>query len=276
MILWMDCKKCFPRSFQGKSRGGRSRAVTGNDPHLQKKRLVQKLRQQIEPYGATAVGDLESISSGCPGFDQILPGGCFQRGQLVEWLEEGPGSGATTLALLIARAAAQRGGVITIMDREKQFFPPAAAALGIDLNHLLLIQAASFHDEFWALDQALRCPAVAAVWAPLKHIEPRTFRRFQLAVEQSGGLGLFTRPVQVRGQPSWSQIQLLVQPQPGNCIRRWRIEVIRARGDRAGRAVELEMDDTTGTLRESNHEYKTDPLHLASELAAPASDCRSA
>ena len=135
----------------------------------------------------------------------------------------------------------------------KQFFPPAAAALGINLNNLLLIQAASCQDEFWALDQALRCPAVAAVWAPLKHIEPRRFRRLQLAVEQSGSLGLFTRPLQVRGQPSWSQIQLWVQPRPGSRLRRWRIEVVRARGDRAGRAVELEMDDTTGTLRESSH-----------------------
>ena len=242
----------------------------------EKTELLQTLRQQLEP-SRTAVGaDQDDVFSGCPELDQILPAGCFQRGQLVEWLEDSPGSGASTLALLIARQAAQRGGIITIMDRDKQFFPPAAAALGINLNNLLLIQAASCQDEFWALDQALRCPAVAAVWAPLKHLEPRRFRRLQLAVEQSGSLGLFTRPLQVRGQPSWSQIQLWVQPRPGNSLRRWRIEVVRARGDRAGRAVELEMDDTTGTLRESSHEHKTNPLHLASQLAAPASDSRSA
>jgi len=242
----------------------------------EKTELLQTLRQQLEP-SRTAVGaGQDDVFSGCPELDQILPAGCFQRGQLVEWLEDSPGSGASTLALLIARQAAQRGGVITIMDRDKQFFPPAAAALGINLNNLLLIQAASCQDEFWALDQALRCPAVAAVWAPLKHLEPRRFRRLQLAVEQSGSLGLFTRPLQVRGQPSWSQIQLWVQPRPGNGLRRWRIEVVRARGDRAGRAVELEMDDTTGTLRESSHEHKTNPLHLASQLATPASDSRSA
>lgn len=250
--------------------------MTQDDQSLQRNQAVQTLRQQIKACSTAAEAHLEHIFSGCPGLDHILPAGGFQRGQLVEWLEEGPGSGATTLALLIARQAAQQGGVIAIMDRKKQFFPPAAAALGIDLNNLLLIQAASFQDECWALDQALRCPAVAAVWAPLKQIEPRTFRRFQLAVEQSGSLGLFTRPVQVRGQPSWSQIQLLVQPQPGNWIRRWRIEVIRTRGDRAGRAVELEMDNTTGTLRESSHEYKTGPLHLATKLATPTPDCRSA
>jgi hypothetical protein len=247
--------------------------VTGDSQ--EKRQLVQTLRQQMKPSRATAGAERGDVFSGCPGLDQILPAGCFQRGQLVEWLEDSPGSGASTLALLIARQAAQRGGVITIMDREKQFFPPAAAALGINLNNLLLIQAASCQDEFWALDQALRCPAVAAVWAPLKHIEPRRFRRLQLAVEQSGSLGLFIRPLQVRGQPSWSQIQLWVQPRPGSRLRRWRIEVIRARGDRAGRAVELEMDDTTGTLRESSHEYKTNPLHLASQLATPATDCRS-
>jgi protein ImuA len=241
----------------------------------EKTELLQTLRRQLESPQPAATVEQDDVSSGCPEFDQILPAGCFQRGQLVEWLEDSPGSGASTLALLIARQAAQRGGVITIMDREKHFFPPAAAALGINLNNLLLIQAASYQDEFWALDQALRCPAVAAVWASVKHLEPRHFRRLQLAVEQSGSLGLLTRPLQVRGQPSWSQIQLLVQPRPGNGLRRWRIEVIRARGDRAGRAVELEMDDTTGILRESSHEHQTNPLHLDSQLASPASDCRA-
>ncbi len=235
--------------------------------------LIQALRQQIEPH-ATAGPSQEAISSGCPQLDKILPGGSFRRGQLVEWLETGPGSGATTLALITAQQAAQRGGVITIMDREKQFFPPAAAALGMDLGNLLIIQAASRQDHFWALDQVLRCPAIAAVWASLKHVEPRDYRRLQLAVEQSGCLGLFTRPVQVRGQPSWSQIQLLVEPHGGSCNRRWRIEVIRARGDRTGRAVILEMDETTGTLREPSHEYKTDSLHTPAQLASPATDGR--
>ena len=241
----------------------------------EKTRLLQTLRQQLEPPRTAAAVECDDVSSGCPELDHILPAGCFQRGQLVEWLEDSPGSGASTLALIIARQAARQGGVIAILDREKQFFPPAAAALGINLNNLLLIQAASHQDEFWALDQALRCPAVAAVWASLKHLEPRHFRRLQLAVEQSGSLGLLTRPQQVRGQPSWSQMQLLVQPQPGNGLRRWRIEVIRARGDRAGRAVELEMDDTTGTLRKSSHEHQTNPLHLATQLATSASDYRT-
>ncbi|MCP4812900.1 MAG: hypothetical protein GY888_10350 [Planctomycetaceae bacterium] len=233
--------------------------------------LIQALRQQIKPH-TTEVSRQEAISSGCPGFDRILPGGSFRRGQLVEWLETGPGSGATTLALITAQQAAQRGGVITIMDREKQFFPPAAAALGMDSNNLLIIQATSCQDHFWALDQALRCPAIAAVWASLAHIEPRDYRRLQLAVEQSGCLGLFTRPMQVQGQPSWSQIQLLVEPQGGSSNRRWRIEVMRARGDRAGRAVELEMDEITGTLREPSHGYKTDSLHTPAQLASPATD----
>ena len=56
--------------------------------------LIQALRQQIEPHATPGLSQ-EAISSGCPQLDKILPGGSFRRGQLVEWLETGPGSYVT-------------------------------------------------------------------------------------------------------------------------------------------------------------------------------------
>ena len=129
-----------------------------------------------------------------------------------------------------------------------RFYPPAAAALGIDLERTLVIRAGRARDEMWALDQALRCRSVSAVCATVDQLDWRWFRRLQLAVENGGGLGLLIRPARVRGQPSWSQVQLLVQPRPSQGPRRLRVEVTRCQGLASGGVVELEMEDVSGRM----------------------------
>jgi hypothetical protein len=206
--------------------------------------------------------------------------------------------------MIAAREAACAGGAIVVMDRHGEFYPPAAAALGIDLDSLIVIRAANEKDEMWALDQALHCEGVAAVWAPIERIDWRSFRRLQLAAEVSGSLGLLLRSTRVRGQPSWADVQLVVQPRP-LCLtslssrvrrgspdptraqsgspapiaaetRRFRIQVTHCRNARSGGVVELEMDDRSVTVSEARHHDETHPLSLASQLVNPAPRRRSA
>ena len=193
------------------------------------------------------------VSSGCAGLDQLLPARGFRPGTLVEWLSAGGISGgAGTLAMTVARQAATEGKAIVVLDRARWFYPPAAAALGIDLKNLLVVRPGSRVDQLWALDQALRCRAVAAVWAPLEKLDQREFRRLQLAAEAGGGLGLLLRPAAVQGHPSWSDMQLLVEPRitQGGRVWRWRVQLVRCRGWTSGRMVELQMDEVTGAVTE--------------------------
>jgi hypothetical protein len=191
------------------------------------------------------------VSSGWPALDALLPGQGFLRGSLVEWLSEGPGSGAGSLALRVAQQASrpvrqpasQQTAPIVVLDRSGWFYPPAAAAWGIDLQRLILLRPRDEAAALWALDQALRCPAVAAVWTWLPRLEGRWFRRFQLAVEHSGCLGLLLRPAQVRGQPSWAEVQLGVRPQLSRSGRRWYVELLRCRGTGRLGQVELQLDE---------------------------------
>jgi protein ImuA len=212
------------------------------------------------------------FSSGSPLLDRLLPEAGFPRGSLVEWLAGEDGGGAATMAMLAAREATRQGGVLVVMDRLRQFYPPAAAALGIDLDKTVVIRTRCIQDEMWVLDQALRCRGVAAVHAAVNQLDWRWFRRLQLAVEQGGGLGLLVRPACVRGQPSWSQVQLLVHPRPSPGPRRLRVEVTRCRGSSARGLVELVIEDVTGTVRR----HETHPLHLAAQLAHPTPHRRSA
>jgi hypothetical protein len=175
------------------------------------------------------------VSSGWKELDRLLPEQGLRRGSLLECFVEPAGAGGGTLALLIARAVCQPEGNLVVVDPHASFYPPAAAAWRIELQHLILVRPKNTADALWALDQALRCPAVKAVWSCCGALNDRWFRRFQLAAEHSGCLGIFVRPARYIGQPSWSDIQLRITPAaslaaPAESELRLRVELIRCRG----------------------------------------------
>jgi protein ImuA len=251
------------------------------DPSAQP--LVDSLRAQLARWEARRTARDESpISSGCEAFDGLLPWGGLPRGALIECLEDDEGvGGAGTLALILARQATLEGGSLVILDSRCSFYPPAAAVLGINLDEMLVIRASQARDQLWALDQCLRCPAVAAVWAPLEQLSPRDFRRLQLAAECGGGLGLLVRGSAARRQPSWSDLQLLIHPQACGAEdtrsgRRLRVELTRCRRARSGGTIELEIDEVTGAMHAVSYPHEAYHLHPTAELAYSASGRRSA
>lgn len=211
------------------------------------------------------------ISTGCRPLDEALPEHGFVRGSLVEWLADGAACGATSLALVAAREAQRDGGAVAIVDPAGEFYAPAAAAWGLDLAGTLVVRPRGDRDAVWAFDQLLRSPHIAAVVAWPRRLDGRTFRRLQLAAESSGAIGLLIRPAEVRRQPSWAGVRLLVQPRPSPATgaeenRRLAVELLRSRGRFAAdeRRLELEIDARTGDI----HEASSRPL--AAELAHPA------
>jgi protein ImuA len=238
--------------------------------------LVAGLRRQLVKLENGGCGqDEQPVSTGVPDLDRLLPAGGLRRGTLVEYLTGYRGSGAGVLALAAAREACREGRALVVVeqnrrqetgDREQRgrFYPPAAAAWGIDLSRLLVVRPASDADAVWALDQALRCGGVGAVWSKCDRLDVRDFRRLQLAAECGGTLGLFIRPARLRGQPTWADVQFAVQsPKPKVQSRRifrpwtldlgpWTIsvELIRCRGAAGGKQVLLELDESAGVWRE--------------------------
>lgn len=228
--------------------------------------LNQLLRQVERPQRA----ERSNIPTGCTALDRLLGGQGFERGSLSEWLGDGAGNGASTLALVIARQACQDGGALIVIDRRGTFYPPAAAAWHVDLDNLILVRPQNDKDEHWALDQSLRCEHVAAVLAWPERLDSRTFRRLELAAEASGCLGLLIRPLAAVDKPSWADVRLLVSPQAslaGWCLR---VQLLRLRGGFGEGEIELEIDDRTGEIHE------THPGNLATRLAHPTTRDRSA
>lgn len=229
------------------------------DPSPDKRQVLADLRvkltniEQHQAAGATT----DATSSGCNALDAILPRGGFQRGQLIEWLSPYAGSGAMSWALQSCKLLADGGPQsIVVIDLEQTFHPPAAFGMGVDLERLVVVRPKNAADAIWALDQSLRNPAVAAACATLPRLDPRDFRRLQLAAEQGNTTGHLLRPLSVRGQPSWADFQLLVQPRR-SCTskkpasessrhRTWHLELVRCRGGRPGAVVHVAGDITTG------------------------------
>jgi hypothetical protein len=259
---------------------------------------LEELRRQIAAVeSGPSAEDAGAVSTGVPALDALLPRGGLRRGAVTDWLSAAAGGGAQTLALLAAREACREGKSLVVVDRQRRFYPPAAAAWGIDLSRLIVVHPANEADELWAIDQALRCRGIAAVWARREELESRDFRRLQLAAESGGTLGLLVRSARARGQPSWADVQLVCSPLAPRTVGRpfqavqdgpegpsytsgWRlhVELTRCRGSHPGQSVELEIDEWTGQIQtrsvsEGNARHETHPLRPSAQLVAAAAGC---
>ena len=259
--------------------------------------LVATLRREVARLeGVRPPGDDQPLSTGSDALDRLLPAGGLKRGTLVEYLSPGGGCGAGTLALSAARESCREGRALVVFGGTPTFYPPAAAAWGIDLSRLVILRPAKAADMVWALDQALRCRGVGAVWAACDRLDVRDFRRLQLAAEAGGTLGLLLRPDRLRGQPTWADVQWEVRSmkdevrsrkhkppavfRPSSFVLRpsspWRlhVELLRCRGAAGGASVILELDESAGIWREAIHEA-SHPLPVAAELADPTAVWRA-
>ena len=254
-----------------------------------RQQTLDQLRAQAGCISTLPDADgVETLSTGSDAIDDLLPRGGLRAGALAEWVAQADGCGASALAVIAARARldSPRGrGPLVVVSPPNEFYPPAAVALGIPEDRMIWVQPTRHADAVWAIDQALRCESVAAVWASIgATLDDRDARRFQLAAETGRTPGLFVRPAAVRGRPSFADVRLYVgnhtkHPAESACRaipagRILRVTLDRCRGGTAGRSVSVRIDDqarihrvTPQQLGISNDE--TTVVRLASELAHP-------
>ncbi|HID22329.1 MAG TPA: hypothetical protein EYP14_08000, partial [Planctomycetaceae bacterium] len=96
----------------------------------------------------------------------------LEAGSLVEWLSEGGGDGAMTLAFLLVRCVLDESGVLVVIDDRAparrgasadpspaawSFYAPGAVHGGLPLDRLIVVRPEGRRDRLWALEQSLRC-----------------------------------------------------------------------------------------------------------------------
>jgi hypothetical protein len=245
--------------------------------------IVEELRQRLRQMDRSRTSSVRvgGISStGVAPLDALLHPAAFRAGMIMEWIADGAGSGAARLALPAALQALQNGDALVVIDDRREFYPPAAACLGLDLDRTIVVRPRHSQETLWALEQSLHCTGVAATHAWIDSLSDRVFRRLQLAAEQGAGLGIFLRPAAARRESTWADIRWGVQSLPqeaegwrhreeaspiqadfacrrlGDILceaafplgRRVRVELLHCRGGTGGGAVTLEISDETGVV----------------------------
>lgn len=218
-----------------------------------KKDTIAELRKQIHQE-QNLLESRETFSTGCPELDELFPAGGLRRGSLIEWVGSGPASGAGTLSLLLAQQL-PRSGPRIVIDPDREVYPIPLLAAGSEPAAWIFARAQDHSEGLWAFEQSLRCPGVALVWARIDPVSSLAFRRLQIAVESSGGLGFLVRPKAALKQPSWAEARFLISPRPSvSESPRFQIEVAYSRGLVKQSHLDVEIDAQTGRMTPARFE----------------------
>ena len=140
-------------------------------PASDKKQALETALAQIEKQfgkgavmklGANVAMQVDAIPTGSLGLDLALGIGGVPRGRIVEVY--GPeSSGKTTLALHILAEAQKLGGEVAFIDVEHALDPVYAAALGVDIDSLLVSQPDTGEQAMEICEALVRSGAIDAV-----------------------------------------------------------------------------------------------------------------
>ncbi len=211
--------------------------MTSASSPLDRPALLASLRRQVavlEHAGTRPDHARRQAVPLCAPVDQVLPAGGLARAALHEVLSPtaltGAALGFATLAL------ARSGGTVIWIGAEPEAWTPGLVRFGLDPSRLLLAQARRPADALWAMEEALRCPAISAALLVQPSIGLTAGRRLMLAAEAGGGLGLLLRADSLKPGPAVALTRWRVAPLPSGAPTEalWRVELLRSRGGTGG------------------------------------------
>jgi len=186
---------------------------------------------------------------GLPALDAALGGGlpraCLQEVIPADGGASAAGFAAFLLGRLVSQAEERGRGVLWASLGEGDLYPPGLARFGLDPAAMILLSAPSPAELLWAMEEALRSPALAGVVGEVDRIDLTAGRRLQLAAAAGGGVGfLLLRADRPPAAVSTAALRWRVGAGPD---RSWHVELLRRRGGRPGAWI-LEREDETDRL----------------------------
>jgi protein ImuA len=260
-----EAEPSFTRSWV---RGEPSPSFTGQStpgPYRHDLLSVEALRARIAalegPSQAQASRRVATL--GLEAIDRALPWGGVPMGALHEIAAgtESDGAAAGFAALLLGRLAAA-GGPRTLLwcAAGDGLYGHGLAAFGLDSRRLLLVRGRRDSELLWAMEEALRSGAVAAVLGEIHEADLTARRRLQLAAEAGGAAALLLAPAETASRPVLSgpspaltgwRIAAAPSALPPHGIGvgapRWSVELTRCRGAVPRRWL-VEWNDETHRL----------------------------
>ncbi|QCG86861.1 ImuA family protein [Azospirillum sp. TSH100] len=150
--------------------------------------VLADLRARIRRIEGAGGEGGRTLPFGVESIDNHLPDGGLPLGCLHAVAAEAPGAGTGFAAALLARLATPRTPALWIL-RGRDLYAPGLVAYGLTPDRLVAVRAVRAIDAQWAMEEALRCSALAAVLGELEGLDLTASRRLQLAAESSGVTG---------------------------------------------------------------------------------------
>lgn len=173
-----------------------------------------------------------------------FPNAIFPTGAVHEFLCAFREHAAATTGFVSALAGnlMQRGGACIWISVARTLFPPSLKTFGIEPDRVIFIDLQRIKDALWTLEEALKCPGIAAVIAEIPEISFTQSRRLQLVVEQSKVTGFILRTSTRAASTTacvtrWKITSLpseLEDGMPGVGYPRWQVELLKVRNGRPG------------------------------------------
>lgn len=181
-----------------------------------KKEKVDQLRKEIlSLQGYSTPPEMDDAGLSLGPLQGAFPNRTFPSGAVHELLSNNLQSAAATAGFMAALLSflMKMGKSCLWISTQRTIFPPALRHLGIIPERIVFIDTVREKEALWAVEEALKCEALAAVIGEIRNIDFKQSRRLQLAVENSRVTGFIHRlhPQQIR---------------PTACVSRWRIQPV--------------------------------------------------
>lgn len=184
--------------------------------------LPAGMQQHADVWRAAELGSasLQTVDTGYAAFNQVLPGGGWPQGALVEVLQAQAGQhewGLVAPALAGLQAAAP-DKLLVLAGAPCLPFGPALGARQLDMRRLLCVQSAQGDGPalLWATREALQCADVGCVLAWLPDARSAHLRRLQIAAHAHGKLLFVFRTPRAQQESSPAPLRLLIEGTTGD------------------------------------------------------------
>jgi protein ImuA len=207
--------------------------------------------------------------TGHPSLSNLLPGGGWPTGTLVDLLVQQPGIGEMRLlAPALARASDRR---IVMLQPPHPPQTLALARLGLSPSSLLWLRAERTADALWAAEQVLRSGSCGALLCWQNQIRADSLRRLHLAAQAGETLFFMMRPLAAAMDPSPAPLRLGLRPKASGI----EIEFVKRQGPRRDERLFVPMQVTSVRPRLARPRAVPQPAPAA-PFGVPVQSMRSA
>jgi protein ImuA len=139
--------------------------------------------QGFKPVCTSAITDI-----GLGSISDSFSNGIFPLAAMHEYLYGCSEDAAATSAFIIGLLSSvmHKDAISLWISCSRTIFPPALQFFGVSPDQIIFIDLKNEKEVSWAIEEAIRCKALAAVVGEMSEMSFTDSRRFQLAIEKSG------------------------------------------------------------------------------------------